>query len=450
MRLPQGTTASPPLWPLHGAQQPMAAPAGTALPPIVIGRPASDLWWTNPLACVAIIGLVYASFMAFDFKRVVPHAYIPGWHYAWGGALLAALALGIALVMLLRRDALWQPPVAFDVPKWLMAAIFGCTVVAYALWFKVLIENPGLMAEIAAGERSSIRDVTTTMPGITTMTQFGVAYVIAYAAMRGGRARAIARWEQAALVTVFVLAAIRAVAWSERLAVIELVVCYAVARMAYARVLRQRTWSLATAIPLAAPLLLYVMFTATEYFRSWHYFVNEYDSVWEFAFERLMTYYATASNNGIGLLVEDRNWPQYTGRYIAEWLYLMPVVGEALTESVGDLQKQYFYFLSRFARPEFNNPSGLFPIVFDVGYAGSMVYFLAEGALVGFLWDAWRRQSPAGVLFFPLATLFLLELLRFNYFATSRFFATAVALVVIWAVSRPATPSIPRPAPTPW
>jgi hypothetical protein len=172
--------------------------------------------------------------------------------------------------------------------------------------------------------------------------------------------------------------------------------------------------------------------------------------VWEFAFERLMTYYATASNNGIGLLVEDRQWPQFTGRYLAEWLYAMPVLGEALTESVGALEKQYFYFLSRFARPEFNNASGLFTIVFDIGYAGSMLYFLAEGAVVGWLWDAWRRQSRIGVLFFPLAMLFLLELLRFNYFATSRFFATAVPLVLIWAVSRPAIPSIPRPAPTPW
>jgi hypothetical protein len=450
MRLPPRGTAAAPLWPpLHGAPLPMAGPAGMPMP-LVIGRPASELWWTNPLPCVAIVAVVYASFMTFDFSRVVPHAYIPGWHYAWGGALLAALALGIAAVMALRRDAPQQLQMAFDVPKWLMAALFGCTVLAYVLWFQVLLENPGLMAEIAEGERSSIRDLTTTMPGITTMTQFGVAYVIAYGVMRGSRARAIARWEQAAFLAVFVLGAIRAFAWSERLAVIELVLCYLFARLAYARVMRERTWSLASAIPLVAPVLLYLAFTGTEYFRSWHFFVNEYDSVWEFSFERLMSYYATASNNGIGLLVEDRSWPQYTGRYIAEWLYQMPVVGEALMESVGDLQRPYFYFLSRFARPEFNNPSGMFPIVFDIGYAGSMLYFLIEGAVVGLLWDGWRRQSRVGVLFFPLAMLFLLELLRFNYFASSRFFASAVPLVVIWAASRPVFPQTPRPAPTPW
>lgn len=444
MRLPPAA----PLWPpVQGVAQPWQA---WTPPPLMLGRPASELWWMNPLACVAIIGAVYAAFMAFDFTRVVPRAYIPGWHYAWGGALLVALALGIAAAMAVRRDAPWGPPLAFDVPQWAMALLFGCTVLAYAIWFQPLLGNPGLMLDIVGGERSSIRDLTTTTPGVTTMTQFGVAYVIAYAAMRAGRARPLTRWEQAALVGVFVLGAIRAVAWSERLAVIELVVAYVVARLAFTRVMSERSWSLGTLVPLAAPVLLYVAFTGTEYFRSWHYFVNDYDSVWEFSFERLLSYYATASNNGIGLLVENRHWPEYTGRFVAEWLYMMPVVGDALTESVGDLQKQYFYFLSRFARPEFNNQSGLFPIVFDIGYAGSMLYFLAAGMVVGALWDAWRRQLRVGVLFFPTAMLFLVELLRFNYFASTRFFPVAVALAFIWAVSRPVQPFVPRPAPAPW
>ena len=337
-------------------------------------------------------------------------------------------------MLAVRREAPWQPPRAFDVPKWLMAGLFACTVLAYAVWFMPLLQDPGLMADIIAGERSSIRDVTTTTPGITTMTQFGVAYVIAYAAMRSSHARPTARWEQAAMVAVFALGVIRAVAWSERLAVIELVVAYVVARLAYTRVMRERTWSLATAVPLAAPVLLYVAFTVTEYFRSWPYFVNDYDSVWEFSFERLIAYYATASNNGIGLLVENRLWPEYTGRHVVEWLYLMPGVGEVLRESMGDVQTQYFYFLSRFARPELNNQSGLFPLVFDIGYVGSMLYFVAAGVLVGALWDGWRRQARAGVLFFPMAMMFLVELLRFNYFASSRFFPVAVALVLIWAV----------------
>jgi hypothetical protein len=119
-------------------------------------------------------------------------------------------------------------------------------------------------------------------------------------------------------------------------------------------------------------------------------------------------------------------------------------VGDLLRDSVGDVRQQYFAFLGQYARPEFNNPSGLFTIVFDIGYAGSMLYFLAVGMLIGRLWALWRLHSPAGGLFYPVMVLFLVELLRFNYLAATRFFPVALALLFLWSVARP-----PRPAGSP-
>lgn len=416
-----------------------------------LSRPAAELWWLHPVACVAMMALVYATFMGFEFERVVPHAYIPGLHYAWGGALLAALALGAAVAVALQRDRALPPSLPFVVPGWAMAALLGASVLAYAVWFQPLIQDPGMLLEILSGRRANVRDVAPTLPGVTTMTQFGVAYLIAYAAMRASHARRLAVWERAGVALIFVLGAIRMVAWSERLAVIELVVTYAVARLAFAQVASPRVWSLAAALPLAAPLLLYGAFTGTEYFRSWEFFRNQYDSIWAFSLDRLLAYYATASNNGIGLLVENPHWPEYSGRWIAEWLYMMPFVGEALREAVGDSKTEYYQFLlGGLGRAEFNNPSGLFPVVFDIGYAGSMLYFLAAGAVAGTLYDGWRRHAVAGVLFYPPAVLFLLEILRFNYFASTRFFPVAVALAFLWAVSRPAplVPAYPAQGPS--
>jgi hypothetical protein len=407
-----------------------------------IGRPASAMWWLHPVVCVAGAGAVYASFIGFEFTRVVPRAYIPGWHYAWGAALLLALAVGITTTTLGRSAPTTRPVAALDVPGWAMALLLAATVLAYALWFAPLLASPQLLLDLVQGERSSVRDVAATMPGITTMTQFGVAYAVACAALRAGAARPLALWERIGLAVVFALAVFRALVWSERLAVIELVLTYGVAHLAFTRVRSPRAWTIGTLAPLGAPLLLYLGFTGTEYFRSWEFFRNEYSSVWAFSFERLMAYYATASNNGIGLLVENRHWPEYSGRFVAEWLYLMPVAGDALRASVGDVQLQYSQFLEQFARPEFNNPSGLFPIVFDIGYAGSMLYFVAVGALVGQLFDGWRRQSRAGVLFYPVAVLFMVELLRFNYFASTRFFPVALALAFVWAASRTTAPAI--------
>ncbi len=408
-----------------------------------LSRPAAALWWLHPVACVAMMGLVYLMFISFDFERVVPHAYIPGWHYVWGGALMVSLALGAGVAVALRRDRALPPSPPFVVPGWAMAALLGASVLAYAVWFQPLLQDPGMLLEILQGRRANVRDVAPTTPGVTTMTQFSVAYVIAYAAMRSSRARRLAAWERAGLALIFVLGVIRMVAWPERLAVIELVVTYAVARLAFAQVASPRVWSFAAALPLAAPLLLYGAFTGSEYFRSWQFFRDQYDSVWAFSLDRLLAYYATASYNGIGLLVENPHWPEYSGRWIAEWLYMMPFIGEALREAVGDSKTEYYQFLlGGLGRAEFNNPSGLFPVVVDLGYAGSMRYFLAAGAIVGTLYDGWRRHAVAGVLFYPPAMLFVLEILRFNYFASTRFFPVAVALVFLWAVARPA-PLVP-------
>lgn len=406
----------------------------SALP---IGRSATELWWLNPLACTAVLLATYATFMGFDFLHVVPIAYIPGWHYAWGAALLITMAIGMVMVMAAREPNLsGDATSAIDVPQWAMAMLMIGALFAYAIWFAPLATDPRLVLDILRGERSNVRDVVTTTPGVTTMTQFGVAYAIAFAAMRSSRVRPLEAWERVGLALVFVLAAIRSVVWSERLAVIELAVVYVVARLAFTQVTTQRWWRIGTFVPLAAPLLLYLAFTGTEYLRSWDYYRGEYDSVWAFSYERLLTYYATASNNGIGLLVENHEWPLFSGRFVAEWLYLMPGVGDWMRESLGDPMSYYTTFLERFARPEFNSPTGLFQVVFDLGYAGSMLYFLTVGALIGRLWDGWRRQSTPGVLLYPVAVMFLVELLRFNYFAATRFFPLALALLFLWAAAR--------------
>jgi hypothetical protein len=406
----------------------------TAAPPA--GRPATQLVWLHPLLCVALVLAVYASFSAFDFARFVPNAYIPGPQYAWGGVLLLALAVGIGLALVAASPANAAP--AFDLPPKAMAVLLLLTLLAYAVWFGPLLAQPGLLWEVVSGQSMNLRGALSTMPGVTTMTQFGVAYVIAYAALRGSRVRPLALWEHLGLGLVLLLSLVRVVAWSERLAAIELVVAFVVTRLAFARIQRVQAWQLATALPLAAPLLVYVAFTATESMRSWEFYRDQYSSVWQFSFERLTAYYATAANNGAGLLTEDPHWPVYSGRYVAEWLYLMPGLGGRLRDALGDAQLFYDDFLSRFARPEFNNPTGLFTVVFDVGYVGSALYFLACGALIGVLWNSWRRGGAAGVLFYPMAVLFMVEVLRFNYFAATRCFPIALALSALWCVARPA------------
>ncbi len=403
-------------------------------------RPATDLWWLSPLGCVAALLVLYASFCAFDYTGVVPKTYLPGWHYAWGACLLLALAAGAWSMTSLSPAQTAGARPAFAVPAWIMALLLLLTLFAYGFWFAPLVANPQMLVTALTGSEGNIRKAVGSTPGLTTMTQFGVAYIIGYAIRMGDASQRMRLWEHLGLVAVLVAGAIRVLAWSERLAVIELLVCGAVAAFAFVRIQRRWVWRLAVVVPVLAPPLLLVLFAGTEYFRSWSYYSHTYDSLWSFSLDRLLAYYATASNNGIGLLVENHEWPQYTGRYVVEWLYLMPGLGESIQQSFGDVNKQYVAFLVSHARLELNNPSGLFQVVFDVGYLGSMLYFLAAGAVIGRLWLGWRRGELAGLLFYPPCVLYLIELLRINYLGSTRFFPAALGLVMIYVAARMGAP----------
>ncbi len=395
-------------------------------------RTAPELWWLDPRRIVLVILVpAYLSFLAFDYSRVVPHAYVPSALYFWGLALLLALAAGASF------GAQTQLPPAggasLHVPRWLPVLLLAGTLVAYAVWFYPLALRPELVLEVLRGERSNVRGAVTTVPPLTTLTQWGVAYAIVYAVRRGGGRTA--GWERAGLWLIVLLALLRGIVWSERLALIEVLVPYAIARLAFHRFASAAGFRAAALVPLVAPLALYLLFTGSEYFRSWEFYRNYYDSVWRFALDRLTAYYAVAANNGIGLLMESHRWPTFDGSYVLQWAFPRPP-GDASNFLLNAAQYDYDAFLTDFARPELNNPSGLFPIVYDIGFFGSALYFLLMGALIGGAYRAYRQRLAGGVLFYPVCVMFLVELLRFNYFSASRSLPILLALALAYVATR--------------
>ena len=390
-------------------------------------RRATELWWLRPgwIVLVAIVP-VYLSFLAFDFSREVPTTYIPSPLYFWGLALLLILAVGTMFGAQIEMAR--QHHMAVLVPGWVAGLLLLATLVGYIVWFHPLALNPQLILDVVGGGRANVRDQIKTVPPWTTMTQFGCAYAVAYA-IRAAHGR-VGLWERLGLAAVFLLALFRSVVWNERLAFIEVAACYTVATMAYYRFGSPLSYRLAGFLPIMAPLALYFVFTATEFFRSWDFYRQYYDSIWQFSYDRLTAYYAVASNNGIGLLTESFRWPSYDGSYVFQWLYPRP---DETTSNFDRTVAQFDYkvFLENYARPELNNPSGIFPIVYDVGYLGSALYFLFVGVLIGIAYRAFRQGHLSGVLFYPACVMFLTELLRFNYFGASRFIPIFAALVLI-------------------
>lgn len=408
----------------------MTVPAEPRLSSARLARRAADLWWLHP-ARIVLLGLVplYLSFLAFDYTRVVQNVYVPSHLYLWGIALMLTMVVGVQTALAhTRADALTAPP---RISRGLMLGMLAIVIAAYAIWFGPLLARPQLLLEILARTRAEVRDEISTVPGITTFTQFGVAYVIAYAIKSGAGVQPVSRLEHAGFIIVLLLAVLRAFAWAERLALIELLACFAVARLAYLPIYSPRRWTMASIAPLLAPLVLYLLFTASEVNRSWIYYQNQYASVWHFTFDRLLTYYATAANNGIGVLVDTFDWPVYRGAYAFEWAYNMPGLGKLLDAAFGDPRHVADTWLATHARPEFNSPTAYFRVLFDFGYFGSALYFLLLGYLIGRAYSGFRRGHLFGLLAFPVFFLFLIESLRYSYLAETRIVPLTVGLALI-------------------
>ncbi len=412
-------------------------------------------WWLRPVPILLLVIALYLTFLGFNYENWVPRRYVPSEDYWWGLALLATLTVGAALGSTLgqrppgRMGLAAVPGQPVDVPPLLMGLLLALTLLAYAIWFGPLLAQPGLIVERFSGERTTLRDAISTLPGITTLTQCGIAYAILYAVKAGAGMRRPRRWERWGLVLVIVLAAARSVLWAERLALIEVVVPLVVTTLAFHRFRRKGTATMLSLLPLLGSIAVYLVFTATEYFRSWPYYQDQYSSIWLFSLDRLTAYYAIATNSGIGLLRESRGWPHFSGQYVFEWLYQLPGIGESLIDLVGDYRRDYEHFLLYIGRAEFNNPTGIFVIVYDIGYIGSALYFLLVGMFVGGCWSGFRRHQLAGLLAYPMCFMFMLELLRFNYFASTRFIPVLASLLLAFVWIRHHRQPLVRIAPAP-
>ena len=393
-------------------------------------RQASELWWLHPSRIILLVLMpVYLSVLAYDFKKHTPIAYVPGWDYAFGLLLLLAMLAGVQLALAHRHTVnTVRPP---QISLGLMLVLLLPALAAYAVWFGPVLLRTELLLEVVRGERAEIRDDIATVKGITTFTQFGLAYVIAYAIKSGTQPRSITRIEKAGLALVFVLAFFRAFAWAERLAVMELLVCFAVTRMAYLPIASNRNWRLARVLPALAPFALYGVFTATEYFRSWEFLTSQYSSVWELSLDRLITYYATAVNNGIGVLVETPDWPYYSGAFVFESLWLTPGLGQMLDGAFGNRRIVESHWLQSLGNPAFNSPTAYFRTVLDLGYFGSVLYYTGLGYLIGRAYLGLQRGQVFGLLMYGVFVLHLIESLRYGYLGETRFVPLAIGLTLV-------------------
>jgi hypothetical protein len=158
-----------------------------------------------------------------------------------------------------------------------------------------------------------------------------------------------------------------------------------------------------------------------------------------------VTYYFTALNNGAGMLAtQEGRWPTFNFYYTAEWFYHLPAgIGAAAqdlflrSDSSGD-------FLVRWADVEFNNMSGIFPIVYDLGYVGGILYFCCFGFIAGVLYRSMVNGRALGLLFYGPFYVGCLEVMRIAYINGSRVVLIMVGSTIFFAQIRTARSRIRR------
>jgi hypothetical protein len=397
-------------------------------------------WWCSPqgisvgfllpvLFLIAYVGEIDHPGLTIRGIRFLSLSYI-----ALGAGLLLLIGLGgwigaqLRVAQVPRADESVWDGVAF-----VMGAI---AVAAYLLWFRDYVFNPLLLWRTLTGEFRPDRDNIELTPGLTSLTNVAPVFFSIYAfRLCGPRGAPMHRHMHGLFVALVCFTAFRVYAWSERLALVETAVPFALAAGFWLAASESQGARWVRWLgPFAAIPGLIAYFGAAEYARSWT--SDTYAgklSFWDFAIGRFASYYYTSLNNGAGLL-SSFEWPTYKFEHVLGWLTRAPLhIGPLFVDLIGENPVDFHAFLVRYADPEFNSPSGLFGVVFDLGIPMGIVYFFVVATAGGYFFRAFRESRLVGVLLYPMFFMSFLEVFRYPYLGTPRAFTWLLGIVVTLA-----------------
>jgi oligosaccharide repeat unit polymerase len=405
----------------------------------------SPIWWLHPVPIfVGLNGLTgIAAFLAS------PRTYYELWRtpkYFTQPMLLLTIGVIIAFcvgVWLARlrpssyyAETEWQGSVSFSQALVLFKISFWLTVMAYICWVALGISRGlglSVLESIFTGGLSvyTMRTYLATVPGITTCTQFDIAAVILGSLIGSAGGWKIVRRK---LAIVFLLAVVRALIYSERLAFLELAVPVLVILLAdSASWIRPSLRTLVRLAPVMAMGVVYAVFTGFEYFRSWSiYYSARQSSLFLFGLWRLMGYYVTSANNSAFLISSFHH--SLRGPYFSFYfLWQFPILNEYVKDIFSWIHLDYDGFMNLLAagaNPEFNNPGGLLSPVIDFGIAGGLVYWVIMGLISGHLYSLYLRKHPFGMCLYPVIFLTLTEVPRYLFWGEGRAFPSLAFLLL--------------------
>jgi oligosaccharide repeat unit polymerase len=402
------------------------------------------IWWLHPAWLFAlIIGSTMALAISQSHQNYLLYdtpKYLNMYYGLLALGSIVAFAIGSQFAIVSGR---LPEPVGKESHSWLTLCCYGMSGLAlfgYLVWFAVAIKNGfslGLLREVLLGDDPHIafvlsKEVFVNIPGVTTTTQFAIAAVPlgVWLFSQGNRYIII----PVAVLVVIGLA--RALTLNERIAFIELMVPAFIIVIRQFVLNRPLPWIVAPGLRLAPFLgvfFLIFFFGCAEYFRSWKHYQKDFDSIVDFTMWRLSGYYTTAHNNGAMALETgvDNRLPFYTFQSLWSFpgIAQLPVGFEKLTGVDALVRKDYM--LERFGTVELNNEGGLFTPAVDFGVLGFLIFWFVGGFLSGRLYRSFMIGSIAGLLFYPVFFLAILETPRFLYLSNMRSFPAIIAIIAV-------------------
>jgi hypothetical protein len=244
----------------------------------------------------------------------------------------------------------------------------------------------------------------------------------------------LSRFDKIAFSVFLLFVVARVFLWSERLALLDILIPIAVIRLAP----MNRYRALIATFPLAGTVALALYFGTTEYFRSWADFYEDTGIPFtEFVATRLFGYYATAINNGAIAFTTFE--PRYLPYSTAEWFFKFPWLPLPEDQQIAAATDRGDMIFSNFANPEFNNVSGVFGPLDDFGAFGGIVVWLVLGAFTGRLYRGFVAHRLMPMLLFPTWMTGVYEVLRIFYWGGPRYFPVLALLpVVCWLLAHSA------------
>jgi oligosaccharide repeat unit polymerase len=406
-------------------------------------------WWLHPgwtailvvLPCLAVTSLVPDD----DFRR--------WWrtpkYFGGGDITLIALLIGVFIIgtmvpnLTCRRGQPRTPQmiVTTTQQKVLRSAgsvFLGLTFVGYAAWAMAALSRGygkeqlygalNLERGVLLGARS---EYFVTVPGVTTLTQFGQLALICLLLDR----RISGRRHMLGLTVLAILCMARVFLNAERLALMEMAIpAIVLAATLLPKASRmQRSWMWAM-IPLLAPVILATLFGVFEYTRSWNDFYARHSDTGfgGFVLRRLGGYYATASNNSAILLAHHPSSdgpPQFTVRFIWDF----PIIRTFFPHSAFG-SDEWSTLLLRYGNLEFTNGGGILPAIADYGMAGALIWWGIIGLLLGMCYRSLRSGELGGIIVYAVTYVGLLEMGMIFYWGLGRAFPVIVGGLVTWVL----------------